>query len=255
MSELLEYCQNNKGRVLRKWMHYFNIYERYFQKFKGQHVVIIEIGVFKGGSLQMWKSYFGPTAKIIGIDIDPACKAYEEENIEIYIGSQDDKVFIDDLFTKIPRPDIILDDGGHLVAQQIKGFEYMYPYLKTGGIYLCEDVHTSYWIKYGGGLRRKGTFIEYMKHKLDELNAWHYENVKKAVSSFTKSAYSISFYDSIVVVEKETVSQPFESWYGMPEAETKSPPIKSWKKVAVFGLDGVNKVLQFLKLPSIFYGK
>lgn len=255
MNELLTFCEANNSRVLRKWMHYFKIYERYFQPFREKEIVIIEIGVFRGGSLQMWKSYFGPRARIIGIDIDPACKQYEEENIEIYIGSQADPVFIKDLFTKIPRPDIILDDGGHFVTQQIRGFEYMYPYLKPGGVYFCEDVHTSYWLKYGGGYKRRGTYIEYMKDKVDQLNAWHFENRKRIPGHFNETAYSISFYDSVVVVEKETLEPPVEKWFGIPEAPAPAPAMKKWKKPVIFVLDLANKVLQFMRLPSIYYGR
>jgi hypothetical protein len=255
MNELIKFCESNNSRVLRKWVHYFKIYERYFSKFRGEDIVIIEIGVFKGGSLQMWSSYFGPRARIIGIDIDPACKQYEENNIEIYIGSQADQAFITDLFTKVPRPDIILDDGGHFVRQQIRGLEYMYPYLKPGGIYLCEDVHTSYWLKYGGGYRRKGTFIEYMKSKVDQLNSWHFENKKRIPDYFNETAYNISFYDSVVVIEKELLEPPVEKWFGKPEEEVPVSPMKTWKKIPVFILDMTNKILQYLRLPSIYYGR
>ncbi len=70
---LEEYFRNNKGRLIHKWNHYFDIYERHFNRFRNKQIVILEIGVSQGGSLQMWKNYFGSSAKIYGIDINPRC--------------------------------------------------------------------------------------------------------------------------------------------------------------------------------------
>ena len=86
MQPLELYFTENTGRLINKWQNYFDVYERYFAAFRDKEVVILEIGVFHGGSLQMWKSYFGDKAKIYGIDINPRCKELEEENIHIFIG-------------------------------------------------------------------------------------------------------------------------------------------------------------------------
>jgi hypothetical protein len=63
----------NNQKLINKWVHYFPIYERHFQKWINQSLVLFEIGVYKGGSVQMWKRYFGPFATIVGIDINPEC--------------------------------------------------------------------------------------------------------------------------------------------------------------------------------------
>ena len=78
-NDLLTYFENNKGRQIFKWMHYFDIYDRYFSKYRGTDVRFLEIGIFQGGSLQMWKDYFGPKAKIFGVDINARCKQFEED--------------------------------------------------------------------------------------------------------------------------------------------------------------------------------
>ena len=65
----------NDGRVIHKWKHYFPIYERHFRDYVDKPVTFIEIGCGEGGSLQMWKRYFGPHARIIGLDIDPAARS------------------------------------------------------------------------------------------------------------------------------------------------------------------------------------
>src|SRR5258708_2020512 len=86
--------QTNNGRPIHKWVHYFPIYEQHFGRFRNRTVTFLEIGVFKGGSLQLWKRYLGPFARIVGIDIDPACKALEEDQISICTGDQSDPVFL-----------------------------------------------------------------------------------------------------------------------------------------------------------------
>ena len=73
----------------------------------------MEIGIFQGGSLQMWKHYFGEKVEIIGVDINQKCKELEEDRISIHIGSQSNKQFLRDLKSKIPKVDILIDDGGH----------------------------------------------------------------------------------------------------------------------------------------------
>jgi 23S rRNA U2552 (ribose-2'-O)-methylase RlmE/FtsJ len=173
MNDLEKIFYSNKGGTIHKWKHYLEIYERHFSKYKNKEVVILEIGVFQGGSLRMWKKYFGKNAKIYGIDINPECKKLEEAGIEIFIGSQEDRNFLRKIKKIIPKVDILIEDGGHTMNQQITTFEELYDHVKSDGIYLCEDLHTSYWKDYGGGYKSRGTFIEYSKNFIDYLNAWH----------------------------------------------------------------------------------
>ncbi len=152
---LHDYFIHNKSNAIHKWYMYFDAYERHFSRFRGKDVNILEIGVQNGGSARMWKHYFThgyPNAKvnIYGVDIDPRCKDFEEDGIQIFIGSQEDKKFWRDLKRKIPKVDILIDDGGHTMKQQIVTFEEMYDFVKDDGVYLCEDLHTSYWKSYGG---------------------------------------------------------------------------------------------------------
>ena len=84
----------HEGRPVYKWTHYLPIYQRHFAAFVNRPITFIEIGVWKGGSLQLWKRYFGPFAQIVGIDIDPACKAMEEDQVAVRIGDQSDPAFL-----------------------------------------------------------------------------------------------------------------------------------------------------------------
>jgi hypothetical protein len=208
-NDLLCYFENNKKRLIYKWMHYFEIYDRYFSKFRGTDVHFLEIGVSHGGSLQMWKDYFGGKARLFGVDVNPFCQKFEEEQVTIFIGDQADKSFLARLKREMPRLDIVLDDGGHTMEQQINTFEALYPHISAQGIYLCEDTHTSYWKRFGGGYRKRGSFVEHSKNLVDGLHAWHFEKAdQKDVSEFTKSTYGIHFYDSIVVLEKRPIPRP-----------------------------------------------
>ena len=213
---LAQYFLRNQGRLLYKWHHYFEIYHRHFQRFRGRSPVVLEIGVFHGGSLQMWREYFGKGAKIVGVDIDPRCKQFEEADIEVLIGDQADAAFLDGLRRRLPRIDVIIDDGGHTMTQQITSFGELYPHLQPNGVYLCEDVHTSYMEQYGGGLRREGTFIEFTKHLIDALHGWYFVPRDRELDVHTAGTFGVSFYDSIVVVEKRALPPPRVSQTGKP---------------------------------------
>lgn len=227
MNELQAYFESNEEKLIHKWTHYFDIYDRYFSRFRGTDVHILEIGVSYGGSLQMWRDYFGPDARIFGVDVNPDCKQLEEEQVRIFIGDQNDRSFLGQLRAEIPRIDILLDDGGHTMTQQINTFEELFPAIEENGVYLCEDLHTSYWKDFGGGYRRRGTFIEYAKSFVDQLNAWHSREARFQVDDFTRSAYGVHFYDSIVVVEKKPMQTPEHKQSGKPSISArlhKSPP-------------------------------
>ncbi|MER8625771.1 cephalosporin hydroxylase family protein [Mesorhizobium sp. M1143] len=149
----------------------------------------------------MWKAYFGHGARVIGIDIDPICKAHDEVGIEIFTGSQDDPALINQIIDRYDAFDIIIDDGSHIMRHVMKSFELLYDKVDPHGVYLVEDLHTAYWDEYEGGLKRAGTFMEFVKDKLDEINAAHARGAIP-VSTFTRSTACIAVYDSVVVFEK-----------------------------------------------------
>lgn len=209
MTDLEHFFKQNKGRLIDKWMHYFDIYERHFSRFRGMELNVVEFGVSQGGSLQMWKQYFGPQVKLFGVDINPNCKQFEEPGVQIFIGDQEDRNFLRSVARSVPRIDILIDDGGHTMGQQIATFEELFPLVATNGVYLVEDLHTSYWRDWGGGYKHPGSFIEYSKHFIDQLNAWHSHQPKRlAVTEFTKSAHSMHYYDSVLVIEKREMKPP-----------------------------------------------
>jgi len=203
---LHKYFLNNGDKMIHKWFHYFDIYEHHFERFRDQPVKVLEIGVFKGGSLKMWKDYFHKDSVIVGIDINPKCKQHEQDGIHVRIGSQVDEEFLADIIIEFGPFDIIIDDGSHENPHVIETFNLMYPHISKTGVYLVEDMHTSYWPKYGGGLHKSDSMVEYFKSKIDELNAVHIgKNVE--VTDFTRTTSSITFYDSVAVFEKRPQGQ------------------------------------------------
>jgi len=257
MNDLETYFYNNHDKQIDKWAHYFNIYNQYFSKYRNKEIVILEIGVFQGGSLQMWKNYFGTKAKIYGMDINPNCKEFEEENIEILIGSQSDRNFLRRVKDQIPKIDILIDDGRHSMRQQIITFEELFGHIKDDGIYFCEDTHTSYQIMYGGGYLRKGTFIEYSKKLIDLLNANFSEQSSLKVNSFTQSVNSIHFYDSIVIIEKAIMEKPKRLTTGKATIENYHLEPSGFKKtkwiIKKASLIAINKVLRYFKIRSFIW--
>ena len=209
---LFELFLRNQGNDINKWHHYFQVYEKFLSPFRGQPVSLLEIGLFRGGSLQMWRNYFGGLARIAGMDIVPNYAELEQDGYRIFIGDQADRDFLRGVRDKLGEIDIVIDDGGHRSLQQINSFEELYPI--TRRFYIVEDTHTSYWPDFTDA--GSPTFIDYAKQKIDILHEWHKQQdsyflynkppaerpPEPAVSEFCKSTLAIHFYDSMVVFEK-----------------------------------------------------
>jgi cephalosporin hydroxylase len=212
MNRLEDFFYNQPHRICQKWKHYFPIYERFFSKFQNKpDFKILEIGVSQGGSLDMWRNYFGDQALIVGIDVTEHCKTFETGNTKVRIGSQQDPEFLKSVIDEFGDFDVILDDGGHMMEQQITSFLSLYAHVKFGGFYVVEDCHTSYQEQFGGGIRKPDSFIELAKRKIDELNGLHVQGYHREFNTdFTRTTLGMSFYDSVVVFEKGEVA-PIES--------------------------------------------
>jgi ubiquinone/menaquinone biosynthesis C-methylase UbiE len=244
MESYEEIFKNHKGFISYKWVHYFYIYDKLFLEYrqKNRPLTILEIGVDRGGSLEIWKKYLPEGSKIYGVDINPKCKEIKfGENIFFCLGSASDRNFMEKAFADIEF-DIILDDGSHICSDVIETFKIMFPRIKNGGLYVVEDLHTSYWRNFGGGCRKKGSSIEYFKNLVESLNSYYIhpfeflgtfakyfsrdfrnrikrilkkEAVKKHFNGtdYSKTIESITFYDSICAVKKFSSSRntPFKS--------------------------------------------
>lgn len=191
------------SRSITKHENYFSIYDQCLAPYLDRPITLIEIGVQHGGSMQMWKRHLHPGSTVVGLDIYAECKQYEEPGVRIFIGDQSDKAFLANVIAEVGRADVIIDDGSHIPSHQVASFEYLFSAgLARRGVYIVEDCHTSYWPRYGGGLRRKGTFIEYAKRTVDDINWWHIEGRRADKPWLTDMLESVTFFSSVVVFQK-----------------------------------------------------
>jgi hypothetical protein len=188
-----------EGPGIWKWLHYFDIYDRHFHRFRDQEVHVLEIGIYSGGSLDMWRDYFGPKAHIYGVDIEAACRAYESDKVKIFIGDQADRQFWRGFRQSVPVLDIVIDDGGHMPEQQIVSLEELLPHLRPGGVYCCEDVH--------GELNGFASYVHGLNHKLNQARFEQspHDDEKRIVSAcnpFQTAVNSIHLYPFMSIIER-----------------------------------------------------
>lgn len=198
-----EFVLRSGDRAVNKWVHYFEIYARELTRFRDRPVSFLEIGVFRGGSIPMWKAFFQAGSQLTFVDIDPECAQFEIPGTQVEIGSQADPVFLAELAQKYGPFDVVLDDGSHLNAHQIDSLQALWPHISEGGVYLVEDCHTSYWPGFGGGYRAPGSFVEHAKGLVDAIHSWYSEDAEGfPLSPRASDLHSVRFYDSIVAFER-----------------------------------------------------
>ena len=211
--ELVDIFAGNRGHKLHKWHHYIPIYDRYFSRFRGTEVKFLEIGVFKGGSMQVWRNYFGDQAAIFGIDIDPKCAVFDGLAGQVRIGSQDDPKFLKRVIDEMGGVDVVLDDGSHQMKHVNKTLRHLYPMLNDGGVYMVEDMHTAFWQKWGGGFRSLDNFFGTVQSIVEDMHHWyHAERIQ--IPQLQDAVSGIHIHDSIVVLEKGPVHRPTHSFVG-----------------------------------------
>lgn len=182
------YCSKHKN--------YFEVYDRLFSPYRNKKITFVDIGVFSGGSLFMWKNFFGKKAKIIGVELNPLAKRFEKYGFKIFIGDQSNPIFWKNFFKKVGKVDLILDDGGHTNYQQIITLNSCIPNIKDEGLMVVEDVHASY-IKKKFYNPSKRSFINYNKRLVDDINA-RFPNLPQFKFSLNNFIYSIENFESIV---------------------------------------------------------
>jgi hypothetical protein len=216
MNDLFSFfAQRRNTRPMHKWHHYFEIYDSLFTHLRHSNPTILEIGVQGGGSLEMWRWYFGDAARIFGMDLDPNARRNEDVATRVFIGDQGDRNFLREVRRQIGVADIVIDDGAHMASQQIASFEELYSMLTENGIYIVEDTHAAVW---GGRYndRQDGQTImsfafncctrlmewsgrpEYFQQLMTDQNA----QLEDKVSEFCRTTKAISFHDSLIVFER-----------------------------------------------------
>jgi hypothetical protein len=199
--------------LVHKWHHYLPIYDRYFAAFRGRPLRFLEIGVSGGGSLAMWRDYFGPEAVIFGIDIDPDCAAYDGQSAQVRIGSQDDPAFLAAVVAEMGGVDVVLDDGSHQMDHIRASFAALFGHLSDGGLYMIEDLHAAFGPAFGGGITADGNFFNDLRRVTDDMHHWYH---RAPVHDFARAAMvtGVHIHDSIVVIDKGKVYPPTHSKVG-----------------------------------------
>jgi hypothetical protein len=211
------------GRLaMTKWVHYFPVYESHFKKYVGMSPRVLEMGVWQGGSLQMWQHFFGEGATVVGIDQYRDCiRLRDAHKLDVHIGTQSDAEFLKRLVDQYGPWDIVIDDASHRTGDQIKSFElFSQPgWMAGNSTYLIEDTHTSEWSDY----RDEGQDLyARMFSAVRALNGWHVRGREQDLhidvgtcSVEAQTVASVSFYDSIIVVERSPRERPQRCASGM----------------------------------------
>ncbi len=225
MSQSLQQLfEDHRGREIYKWEHFFEIYDRHCAFMRGKRPRILEVGVMRGGSLQLWKQYFGAGAEVHGVDINPRCGEFEEAGVRVHIGDQGDAKFLCRLGAEFGPFDLVIDDGSHLMEHQKLTLETLWPFVREGGLYICEDTHTSYFTRFGGGYRRGESFIEKAKGLVDCLHMWWSGRMPAGeAEAWAPQLAGLHFYPAMVLLEKRAVPPPNAIW-NQEGAVRREPP-------------------------------
>ena len=181
---------------------FIQLYEKYFSSLRDSNINLLEIGIENGDSLRIWREYF-TNANICGIDIIK--KDFKIDNTEILQGDQSDKNFLRALIDRYKNFDIIIDDGSHQAKHIIASFKFLFPHLNNEGLYVIEDLQTSYFPRYGGSrinLNKKKSSMNFIKSLTDTINYEKNDRPFYKKSDFDGHIKSIYFHQNIAFINK-----------------------------------------------------
>ncbi|MGJ0117913.1 class I SAM-dependent methyltransferase [Williamsia sp. MIQD14] len=207
---------------VHKWSQYFEAYDAVLAPLRDRPIRMLEIGVFRGGSLEMWRTYLHPDSVIVGVDIDPDCARFDDpdRDIHVRIGPQQDTAFLRRVIDEFGPFDVILDDGSHVNSHIIDSFTYLFPNaLADNGTYMVEDIHANYWWTHAD---RSETFVDLTKWLIDAMHAHYFDNIGESafhaggaerkqvvrVPFATTIVGKIEFYDSVAVIHRRIRELP-----------------------------------------------
>ena len=224
MSDLERTFWQNAGPVVHKWLHYLPLYDRYLAQYRGTSVRMLEIGVYKGGSLHLWREYLGPKAVIFGIDINPDCAAVNGIDGQVRIGSQADAAFLTRVVQEMGGIDIVLDDGSHMGRHIRASLNTLFPLLADDGLYLIEDTHTAYSRRYDGRFSRHN-FMRLLGRLTDDMHHWYHTGGQR-IEATADHLLGLHIHDSLVVMEKGRKTRPAQIQVGRGmNQQTQSPAV------------------------------
>lgn len=135
------YNAHTQGHGIWKWNNALAAYDRHFGAFVGHTVVLAEVGVQSGGSIDMWHAVFGPNCTVHGLDINEQVRSFVGAGTSITVGDQADKNMWNQFYIQAKSVDILIDDGGHHPYQMLVTLEQGMAYMPPGGFVVIEDIH------------------------------------------------------------------------------------------------------------------
>ncbi|MEI2419016.1 tetratricopeptide repeat protein, partial [Arthrospira platensis SPKY2] len=265
---LEELYSQHTGKVSDKWSSYLVVYDQILKSYRNQNVRLLEIGVQNGGSLEIWAKYLSNAQLIVGCDINPKCAnlSYEDSRIHVLVGDATSDEVKSNLIQLSKSFDIIIDDGSHHSSDIIKSFAKYFPLLRCGGIYIIEDIHTSYWEKFEGGIFYPFSSITFLKHLVDVINCEHWGIGKKPADLLEKfshkcgfqidpialeSIHSIAFFNSLCAIRKcEPKQSALGKRYVAGAIEQVSEGLKNLNNRTRVPQDQKNNKWSFFDLPA-----
>jgi hypothetical protein len=201
---------------VHKVLHYLPVYESALRAFRPRPIRMMEVGVARGGSLQMWRRYLHPESVIVGIDIDPTAQRFDNplQRVHVRIGAQQDVSFLENVIGELGPFDVILDDGSHMTSHMMETFRYLFPHgLASGGVYIVEDICATYWKAYRD---RPMSFVDFAKWLIDAMHAQYQvmdtelkfrvgdsqRLTNLSVPLATTLIEKVEFYDSITLIHR-----------------------------------------------------
>ena len=219
-NSLLNIFETHKGKCSDKWSSYLEIYWQLFSPIRDSDSDILEIGIQNGGSLEIWAEFFPNAKNILGLDVHPKCKdlKFSDSRIKVRVGDATEKIVGTLLSETSPILGVVIDDGSHISRDIIRSFLIFFSQLKPGGIYVIEDLHSSYWSGWQGGISHPESSMQFLKLLADVINFDHWGirscrtdlfDLLPATSglleeSILSEVESVSFFDSVCVVRKKT---------------------------------------------------
>ena len=204
---------------------YLHFYEGFFATLRHAKLKILEIGVLDGASLKTWEAYF-PNATIIGMDIMPHAKRFEQGRTIIEIADQSNIHALTRIATTHGPFDIVIEDGSHMWEHQITSLRTIFPFVKPDGLYIVEDLQTNY-----GSMQKdyqgiaSESCMTYLKKWLDLKVGDDQIDISRVedafLRSYGRSVRFMTFYRRACLIAKSNADRP------VPLAALKTQPLGS----------------------------
>jgi hypothetical protein len=216
---LIELSQAHSGKYSDKWESYLGVYWEELKHIQHSSADILEIGIQNGGSLEIWSKFFPEAKQVIGYDNDPKCGSlkFDDPRIKVFVGDASSKEAAVTIQKTSSNLGLVVDDGSHKSGDIIRSFLLFFPQLNSGGIFIIEDLHASYWEGWEGGLSDPDSSMQFLKLLADVVNYDHWGIQAKRMDLFgsmsataglvdesvLSQVASVTFTDSVCIVRKK----------------------------------------------------